>query len=103
VLDVPYVRLRVGQAASLVLEPNPSLKIAVGSSTHKGRIENGRWKRSLLIAECSVDDAYEIFTVDDVGNRGSVNIKDESDVNYMMDDLTPLISYSPIPLIRIGL
>jgi len=42
----------------------------------------------LLIAEYGIDEANEIFTMDDVGNRSNVNLKDESDVNYVVDNLT---------------
>jgi len=42
----------------------------------------------LKFADYGIDDSNEIFTIDDVGNRSSVNVKDESDVNYVVDKAT---------------
>ena len=80
-LDVQQVRLRLGQAASLVLEPNPSLKMAVGSSMRDGTDFCGLG-RGLMER---IDGDNEIFTMDDVGNRSKVNIKDESYVDYVVE------------------
>jgi len=35
-----------------------------------------------------IDDANEMFTMNDAGNRSNVNLIDESDVNCVVDNLT---------------
>jgi hypothetical protein len=47
--------------------------------------EENREKWSLLFAEYDIDETNEIFTMDDVGNRSSVNLKDGNDVSYSND------------------
>ncbi len=42
----------------------------------------------LTLAYYGVDDANEAFTMDLLGNRGNVNLKDSSDQSYTVDDLT---------------
>ncbi|MHC4867564.1 MAG: RHS repeat domain-containing protein [Planctomycetota bacterium] len=42
----------------------------------------------LTIAEYGIGDNNEVFTIDDLGNRDNVNMRDGSDVNYVIDDLT---------------
>ena len=34
-----------------------------------------------------IDDAGEMFTMDDAGNRSNINLEDESDVNYVVEHL----------------
>ncbi|MHC4527929.1 MAG: hypothetical protein ACYS29_08635, partial [Planctomycetota bacterium] len=42
----------------------------------------------LTIAEYGIQDNNEAFTIDDLGNRDNVNVRDGNDVNYVIDDLT---------------
>jgi hypothetical protein len=42
----------------------------------------------LTIAEYGIQDNNELFTIDDLGNRDNVNMRDGSDINYVIDDLT---------------
>jgi len=56
-------------------------------------------KKDCVITDCAdfrglerglgerTDEANEMFTMD-AGNRSNVNVKDESDVNYVVDNLT---------------
>ncbi|MHC4867831.1 MAG: hypothetical protein ACYTEX_27485, partial [Planctomycetota bacterium] len=39
----------------------------------------------LTIAEYGIQDNNEVFTIDDLGNRDNVNMRDGSDVNYVID------------------
>lgn len=39
----------------------------------------------LTVAEYGITDDNEVFTMDDLGNRDSVNLKSGSDVNYVID------------------
>jgi hypothetical protein len=41
----------------------------------------------LTLAEYSIDDNNEAFTIDDLGNRDSVNVRDGNNVNYDIDNL----------------
>ena len=40
------------------------------------------------IAEYGLDEANEVFTMDDIGNRSNGNVRDESEMNYVVDNLT---------------
>jgi len=42
----------------------------------------------LTLAEYSIDDSNEAFTIDDLGNRDSVIVRDGNNVNYDIDNLT---------------
>jgi len=42
----------------------------------------------LARADYGIDDTNEIFTMDDLGNRDTVNLRSGSDVNYVVDVLT---------------
>ncbi len=42
----------------------------------------------LTLAEYSIDDSNEAFTIDDLGNRDSVNGRDGNNVDYAIDNLT---------------
>ncbi len=42
----------------------------------------------LLSAQYGVDESNEVFTIDDLGNRSKVNLRDTADVNYVIDNLT---------------
>ena len=42
----------------------------------------------LTIAAYGIDDSNEIFTIDDLGNRDAVNVRDGSTVDYVIDNLT---------------
>jgi hypothetical protein len=43
---------------------------------------------TLTLAEYSIDDTNEAFTIDDLGNRDSVNVRDGNNVNYAIDNRT---------------
>jgi len=42
----------------------------------------------LTVAEYGIDDSNEAFTIDDLGNRKKVNVRDGNDITYTVDDLT---------------
>ena len=42
----------------------------------------------LTLAEYTIDESNEIFTIDDLGNRTSVNVRDGNNVAYSVDNLT---------------
>ncbi len=42
----------------------------------------------MLSAQYGVDDSNEVFSIDDLGNRSNVNLRDTTDVNYVIDNLT---------------
>ena len=42
----------------------------------------------LTLAAYGIDDTNELFTMDDLGNRTTVNVRDGNDVNYVVDNLT---------------
>ena len=42
----------------------------------------------LTIAEYGIEDNNEVFTINDLGNRTNVNVRDSNDVTYSVDNLT---------------
>jgi len=42
----------------------------------------------LTVAEYAIQDNNEVFTMDDLRNRTTLNVRDGNDVNYLVDNLT---------------
>jgi len=42
----------------------------------------------LTVAEYHIDDTNEVFTMDKLGNRTAVNVRDGNDIAYTVDNLT---------------
>jgi len=47
----------------------------------------------LTLVEYSINDSNEVFAIDDLGNRDSVNVRDGNSVNYDMDKTVKIVNY----------